>query len=91
MKKPIVLAAILGAAILPQVVSAAGQRFSKAGYFEAEGSPRKVEVFNLGWEFSLDGFKTSKTVSLPHSIDEGEIGFEASGCVNRHPQRQALR
>ena len=57
--------------------------FSKAGYWDAEGSPRRVETLTTGWEFSLDGFKTSKAVTLPHGIDEGELGFEASGCVNR--------
>ena len=60
-----------------------GAEFSKAGYWAAEGSPRRVETLTRGWEFSLDGFKTSRAVCLPHSIDEGEIGFEASGCVNR--------
>lgn len=58
-------------------------RFSKAGYWEVEGSPRRVETLTTGWEFSLDGFKTLKAVTLPHSIDEGEIGYEASGGVNR--------
>ena len=58
-------------------------RFSKAGYWEVEGSPRRVETLTRGWEFSLDGFKTSKSVCLPHCIDEGEIGYEASGGVNR--------
>jgi beta-galactosidase len=57
--------------------------FSKAGYWDADGSPRRVEKLTTGWEFSLDKFKTSKRVALPHSIDEGEIGIEASGCVNR--------
>ena len=57
--------------------------FSKAGYWETEGSPRRVETLTTGWEFSLDGFKTGKAVTLPHGIDEGELGFEASGCVNR--------
>jgi len=61
----------------------AGSAFSKAGYFEAPNSPRLVRSMNPGWEFSLDGFKTSKAVNLPHSIDEGEIGLNASGCVNR--------
>ena len=64
-------------------LSASAVEFSKAGYWEAEGSPRRVETLTTGWEFSLDGFKTSKRVALPHSIDEGKIGFEASGCVNR--------
>ena len=57
--------------------------FSRAGYWDAEVSPRRVEALTTGWEFSLDGFKTYKKVALPHSIDEGEIGFEASGRVNR--------
>ena len=35
-------------------------------------------MMNPGWEFSLDGFKTAKAVNLPHSIDEGEIGLNAS-------------
>ena len=59
------------------------QRFSRAGYWDAANSPRRVESLSTGWEFSLDGFKTSKRVVLPHGIDEGELGFEASGCVNR--------
>ena len=54
--------------------------FSKAGYWEAEGSPRCVETMTAGWEFSLDGFKTGKAVTLPHGIDDGELGFEASGA-----------
>ena len=57
--------------------------FSKAGYWDADGSPRRVETLTTGWEFSLDNFKTAKSVCLPHSIDEGELGFEASGGVNR--------
>ena len=57
--------------------------FSRAGYWAVEGSPRTVVPMNAGWEFSLDAFKTSKPVCLPHSIDEGEIGFAASGGVNR--------
>ena len=60
--------------------------FSRAGYWDAEGSPRRVETLTTGWEFSLDGFKTSKRVALPHGIDEGELGIEASGCVNRQQQ-----
>ena len=63
--------------------AAVRQRFSRAGYWDAPGSPRRVETLSAGWEFSLDAFKTSKRVALPHSIDEGELGFEASGCVNR--------
>ena len=57
--------------------------FSRAGFWDVPGSQRKTASFNRGWEFSLDGFKTAKPVSLPHCIDEGEIGFNASGCVNR--------
>lgn len=72
---------VIAAVCLSTFATTAG--FSKAGYWEAEGSPRRVETLTTGWEFSLDNFKTKKNVSLPHSIDEGEIGFEASGCVNR--------
>lgn len=57
--------------------------FSQAGYWPAENSPRLVSSMNPGWSFSLDGFKTSKPVNLPHCIDEGELGIAASGCVNR--------
>ncbi len=57
--------------------------FSKAGYWQSPNSPRRVSSLNSGWEFSLDEFKSAKPVTLPHSIDEGEIGFEASGGVNR--------
>ena len=57
--------------------------FSKAGYWEVPDSPRHVSSLNLGWEFSTDGFETTRPVVLPHCIDEGEIGFCASGCVNR--------
>jgi len=67
-------------------VPAADFEFSKAGYWEVGGSPRVVRSMNPGWEFSLDGFKTAKAVNLPHSIDEGEIGLNASGCVNRQQQ-----
>ena len=57
--------------------------FSKAGYWQSPDSPRKVKSLNAGWQFSLDEFRSCKAVTLPHSIDEGEIGFEASGGVNR--------
>lgn len=60
------------------------ERFSKAGYFEAEGSPRRVTPFNAGWRFwrGMKG-KDDEAVqtSLPHSIDKPM--FEASGGVNR--------
>ena len=62
---------------------AEAREWSRAGYWPVEGSPRRIVSMNPGWEFSLDGFKTAKRVSLPHCIDEGEIGFEASGGVNR--------
>ena len=75
-----VMMAAASAASAPDAVRAG---FSKAGYWDISGSPRRTTCLNLGWEFSLDGFKTSKSVVLPHSIDEGEIGFEASGGVNR--------
>ena len=44
-------------------LSASAVEFSKAGYWEAEGSPRRIETLTTGWEFSLDGFKTSKRVA----------------------------
>lgn len=62
---------------------AGGFEFSRAGYWQVADSPRRTVPMNLGWEFSLDGFKTVKKVNLPHCIDEGEIGYEASGGVNR--------
>ena len=73
------LSLCLSVAVLP----VAGFEFSRAGYWTAPGSPRKVESFNLGWEFSLDAFRTCRPVSLPHGIDEGELPAQASGCVNR--------
>ena len=75
--------AVLLVAVVAFCVAVEAVEFSKAGYWEAEGSPRRVETLTTGWEFSLDGFKTSKCVTLPHGIDEGELGLEASGCVNR--------
>ena len=63
--------------------SAPAVEFSEAGFWKSAGSPRRVTRLNLGWEFSRDAFKTVKGVVLPHSIDEGEIGFNASGGVNR--------
>ena len=43
---------------------------------------KRVIIFTFDG-IRVDGFKTAKPVSLPHCIDEGEIGFNASGCVNR--------
>lgn len=77
------LLAMIGAAAAVCASSVGAAEFSKAGYWDADGSPRRVEKLMAGWEFSLDNFKTMKSVCLPHSIDEGELGFEASGCVNR--------
>lgn len=74
------LAALVG--VFVQTLSA-DVWYSRAGYWDVAGSPRRVTSLNPGWTFSLDGFRTAKTVSLPHSIDEGEIGFAASGGVNR--------
>lgn len=74
---------LLGAACSVCSTAAFGFEFSKAGYWSAEGSPRRVSSLNAGWSFSLDAFKTAKAVTLPHCIDEGEIGYEASGGVNR--------
>ncbi len=74
------VALFVACAVLP---AAFAVEFSKAGYWEAGGSPRRVETLTTGWEFSLDGFKTSRHIALPHCIDEGELGIEASGCVNR--------
>ena len=75
--------AVLLASAVAFFATAGAVEFSKAGYWEVEGSPRRVETLTTGWEFSLDGFKTGKRVTLPHGIDEGELGLEASGCVNR--------
>ncbi len=75
--------AALSAAVAALCAIAEAVEFSKAGYWEAAGSPRRVETLTAGWEFSLDGFKTCRSVTLPHCIDEGELGFEASGCANR--------
>ena len=74
--------AVAATAVAASAFAAHGA-FSRAGYWDVPDSPRRVSSMNLGWEFSMDGFKTSKPVSLPHSIDEGEIGFCASGGVNR--------
>ncbi len=78
-----IAALLLGAACSVCSVSAFGFEFSRAGYWPAEGSPRRTSSLNAGWSFSLDAFKTAKAVTLPHCIDEGEIGYEASGGVNR--------
>jgi beta-galactosidase len=83
--RPIVRCGAALAGMGAWMVAAAAQlpAYSRAGYWQADGSPRRVESLSDGWEFSLDRFKTSRRVVLPHSIDEGELGFEASGGVNR--------
>lgn len=81
MKKLLFAFSISVALLAPSGARAAN--FSRAGYWDVPDSPRTVRTINLGWEFSLDGFRTSKAVVLPHSIDEGELGYEASGSVNR--------
>ncbi len=53
--------------------------FSKAGYYEAEGSPRKVSSLNVGWTFQRgDGF--SARVNVPHTLNVVDV--EASGGSN---------
>ena len=78
------LVALVVLSILVHPLGAA--EFSKAGYWDAEGSPRRVETLTTGWEFSLDAFKTSKRVTLPHSIDEGESGAAPGSTVKFVPQ-----
>jgi len=77
------LVEIAGCGAIGLTTEIASPEFSRAGYWEAKHSPRLVRSMNPGWEFSLDAFKTVRAVNLPHSIDEGEIGLNASGCVNR--------
>lgn len=53
--------------------------FSRAGYFEAAESPRKVWGMNVGWNFERgDGFKAR--VNLPHTLNVTD--FEVSGGSN---------
>ncbi len=53
--------------------------FSKAGFYEAEVSPRKVSCLNIGWSFTRgDGF--TARVNVPHTLNV--VGFEASGGSN---------
>lgn len=66
-------------AALPLAAMAYAPRFSQAGYFPAEGSPRAVTGLNVGWDFARgDGFKAR--VNLPHTLNV--VGFEASGGSN---------
>lgn len=70
---------LLGLAVLPSRSFAYQPSFSKAGYFEAEESPRVVSSLNVGWDFARgDGYKAR--VNLPHTLNV--VGFEASGGVN---------
>ena len=57
-------------------LSASAVEFSKAGYWEAEGSPRRIETLTTGWEFSLDGFKTSKRVAHRAMTKDGKRRIE---------------
>lgn len=64
---------------LPLAAMAYAPRFSQAGYFPTEGSPRAVTGMNVGWDFTRgDGFKAR--VNLPHTLNV--VGFEASGGSN---------
>jgi len=74
---------IAGYGVIGLTTEIASPEFSRAGYWAAKDSPRLVRSMNPGWEFSLDEFKTVRAVNLPHAIDEGEIGLNASGGVNR--------
>ncbi|MGN0886050.1 MAG: glycoside hydrolase family 2 TIM barrel-domain containing protein [Candidatus Spyradenecus sp.] len=70
---------LLGLAALPSRLFAYQPTFSKAGYFEAEESPRVVSSLNVGWSFTRgDGYQAR--VNLPHTLNV--VGFEASGGVN---------
>ncbi len=54
-------------------------QFSKAGYYEAPDSPRKVSCLNVGWSFVRgDGY--SARVNVPHTLNV--VDFEASGGSN---------
>lgn len=76
MKRYHVLALTL---LFPLVGLAYMPRFSQAGYFSAEGSPRAVSCLNVGWDFVRgDGYKAR--VNLPHTLNV--VGFEASGGSN---------
>lgn len=65
-------------------------RFSHAGYFSVEDSPRKTMNFNIGWRFfkgsivgaEREGFDDSswEGVNLPHGLEI--LGENASGCRN---------
>lgn len=54
-------------------------RFSQAGYFSAEKSPRSVSCLNVGWDF-VRGDDYKARVNLPHTLNV--VDFEASGCSN---------
>ncbi|MGN1325346.1 MAG: glycoside hydrolase family 2 TIM barrel-domain containing protein [Candidatus Spyradenecus sp.] len=46
---------LLGLAVLPSRSFAYQPKISKAGYFEAEESPRVVSCLNVGWDFARGG------------------------------------
>ena len=53
--------------------------FSRAGYFEAEASPRTVYSMNVGWQFERGDGYTAR-VNVPHTLNV--VGFETSGGTN---------
>ena len=65
------------------------QDFSRAGYWPALASPRRVTCFNSNWLFRYAGDAAWERVSLPHSIDPPM--FEASGGVNRQGPASYIR
>ncbi|CAA6692428.1 Beta-galactosidase (EC, partial [Lentimonas sp. CC19] len=66
------------------------QRFSTAGFYAVEGSPRTVASFNPGWRFYQGDVKGAQAVSfddsqwqaanLPHGLEV--LGENASGGRN---------
>lgn len=82
---------LLSLCLIAVVLPVAGFEFSQAGYWPAPGSPRRVTNFNLGWEFSLDGFKTTRPVSLPHGIGAGGgVGTCAFHPIGERYRRNAV-
>ncbi|MEG1933817.1 MAG: glycoside hydrolase family 2 TIM barrel-domain containing protein [Kiritimatiellia bacterium] len=65
--------------LLPLMAMAYLPAISKAGYFEAERSPRKIYDLNVGWSFVRGDGYTAR-VNLPHTLNV--VGFEASGGTN---------
>lgn len=73
-----------------EVLLSQNERFSHAGYFSVENSPRKTINFNIGWRFfkgsvvgaEREWFDDSswEGVNLPHGLEI--LGENASGCRN---------